>query len=280
MNDFLFLLGFSAIPLMTALSYAALTPALGATLHLRGEIMLGIVLPPFGSAVIGLCALCGVSIENRLLLYSIVAASLFTLLSAPVFSIARTVALSRKKEMVLAAVFVLGQTITYLCMHLSPNVRIDLSHLLNGEILALGPMEFGTALAMNALLMSIFYRYRGVLFAFCLDETGLRIQARGFRWIETTYRISASVVITASIVHVGPLLTTAWLVLPALFAEWAAWSIEHFFMIGLSIGICATLIGFIGALIIDFPPVHIISACIFILGLGLALIAKVYVKGF
>jgi hypothetical protein len=51
-------------------------------------------------------------------------------------------------------------------------------------------------------------------------------------------------------------------------------------MIGLSIGICATLIGFIGALIIDFPPVHIISACIFILGFGLALIANVYVKRF
>jgi ABC-type Mn2+/Zn2+ transport system permease subunit len=177
MNDLLFLLGFSAFPLMTALSYAALTPALGATLHLRGEIMLGIVLPPFGSAVIGLCALGGISAENRFLLHSIVALSLFTLLSAPVFSGLRYSGPSRKKETVLAAVFVLGQTLTYFCMHLSPDVRMDLSHLLSGEILAVGPMEFWTALTLNTVLMGIYFQYRGVLFAFCLDETGMRISA-------------------------------------------------------------------------------------------------------
>jgi ABC-type Mn2+/Zn2+ transport system permease subunit len=280
MNDFLFLLSFSAIPLLTALSYAALTPVLGATLHLRGEIMLGIVLPPFGSAVIGLCAFCGISIENRLLLYSIVAVSLFSLLSAPVFSFARTVALSRRKEMVLAAVFVLGQTVTYLCMHLSTNVRIDLSHLLNGEILAVGPVEFGTALAMNTVLIYLYCRYRGVLFAFCLDETGLRIQERGVRWIETTYRISASIVITSSIVHLGPLLTTAWLVLPALFAEWAAPNIESFFMIGIAISVCATLTGFIAALMIDLPPVHVISTSLFFLGAGIVLVSRILIKRF
>jgi ABC-type Mn2+/Zn2+ transport system permease subunit len=261
---------------MTALSYAALTPALGATLHLRGEIMLGIVLPPFGSAVIGLCALGGISIENRLLLYSIVAASLFAFLNAPVFSSMRTIGPSRKKEMVLAAVFVLGQTVTYLSMHLSPNVRIELSHVLNGEILAVGPVEFWTALALNTVLMGIYYRHRGILYAFCLDETGLRIQGRRFRWIETTYRISVSVVITSSVVHVGPLLTTAWLILPALFAERAASGIERFFMIGIAIGICATLIGFFGALTIDFPPAHMISASLFLLGVGLAWIARIH----
>ena len=185
MSDFLFLLGFSAIPLMTALAYAALTPAMGAALYLRGEILLGIVLPPFGSAVIGLCVLGGLSAENRLLMGLIVAASLFAFLSAPVFRNAHDNGSDRKKEIALAAVFVLGQTVTYLAMHFSTNVHADLSHLLSGEILAVGPVELWTALAMNAALLGLCYRFRGFLYEYCLDETGLRIRHRSHRRIET-----------------------------------------------------------------------------------------------
>jgi len=279
MSDFLFLLGFSAIPLMTALAYAALTPAMGAALYLRGEILLGIVLPPFGSAVIGLCVLGGLSAENRLLMGLIVAASLFAFLSAPVFRNAHDNGSDRKKEIALAAVFVLGQTVTYLAMHFSTNVHADLSHLLSGEILAVGPVELWTALAMNAALLGLCYRFRGLLYEYCLDETGLRIRHRSHRRIETGYRIGASVVITSALVCFGPLLTTAWLILPPLFAMRAASGIEPFFLIGVAIGIAATLIGFICALALDFPPVYIISAAHFLLGAGILALAKIKAGG-
>lgn len=274
MSDFLFLLGFAAIPLLTALAYAVITPALGAALHLRGEILLGIVLPPFGSAVIGLSVLGGVSPDSRLLLSGMVAASLLALLCSPLFGARRESGQVRNKDTVLAAVFVLGQTVTYLTMHLSPGVHANLSHLLSGEILAAGPTECGAALAMSAVLMGFCFRFRGRLYGYCLDETGMKIRERRFRPIEAAYRIVASLVITAALVHVGPLLTTAWLVLPPLFAERTTSGIEGFFLMGIVIGIGATLMGFMGALAIDFPPVHAVSAVLFLLGSGLAVIAK------
>jgi ABC-type Mn2+/Zn2+ transport system permease subunit len=274
MSDFLFLFGFAAIPLLTALAYAAITPVLGAALHLRGEIFLGIVLPPFGSAVIGLSVLGGVSTDSRLLLSCMVAASLLALLSSPMFGAKQANGTARDKETVLAAVFVLGQTVTYLTMHLSPRVHANLSHLLSGEILAAGPAECGAALAMTVVLTGFCFRFRGLIYAYCLDETGLKIRERRFWRIEATYRIVASVVVTAALVHVGPLLTTAWLVLPPLFAERTASGIEGFFRVGILMAIGATLLGFIAALAIDFPPVHAVSATLFLLGAGVLMIAK------
>lgn len=278
MNDFLHLLGFAAIPLMTALAYAAITPALGAALHLRGEILLGIVLPPFGSAVIGLSVLGGVSAESRLLLSGIVAASLLALLSSPLFGVQQGSSPTRSKETVLAAVFVLGQTVTYFTMHLSPRVHANLSHLLSGEILAAGPAEFWTALTINSVLTGLGFRFRGLLYGYCLDETGLKIREQRFWQIETSYRIIASVVITAALVHVGPLLTTAWLVLPPLFAERTGSGIERFILTGILIGIGATLFGFMGALAFDFPPVHAVCATLFLFGTVLAAAARILMK--
>ena len=280
MNDFFSLLGFTAIPLTTALAYAMITPALGAALHLRREILLGIVLPPFGSAVIGLSVLMGVSPESRFLLSAIVAASLLALLSSPIFSWRGANGPISNKETLLAAVFVLGQTITYLCMHLSPRVHANLSYLLSGEILAAGPTECWTAWTMNALLIMICFRFRGLFYCYCLDETGLKIREPKFWGIEAVYRIIASVVITAALVHVGQLLTTAWLVLPPLFAERTARGIERFFLVGIIIGISATFFGFIGALAIDFPPVHAITATLFFTGTGLIITVRIVLKVF
>jgi len=278
MSNFLYLLGFAAIPLITALAYAAITPAMGAALHLRGESLLGIVLPPFGSAVIGLSVFMGVSPESRLLLSGIVAASQLALLSSPLLDAKRVSAPARSKETVLAAVFVMGQTVTYLSMHLSPRVHANLSHLLSGEILAAGPVACWTALAMSAVLMGLCFRLRGLLFGYFLDETGLKIRVRRFWLIEAAYRIGASVVITAALVHVGPLLTTAWLVLPPLFAERTASGIEGFFLTGIIIGVGATLLGFIAALALDFPPVHAVSATLFLFGAPLTVVAGIRLK--
>jgi len=279
MNDFLYVFGFAAVPLTTALAYAAITPALGAALHLRREIFLGIVLPPFGSAVIGLSVLGGISPESRLLLFGIVAASLLALLSSPLFSARWGDGPARNKETLLAAVFVLGQTATYLAMHLSPRVHANLSHLLSGEILAAGATECWTALMMNAILMGLCFRFRGLLYAYCLDETGLKIRERRFGWIEVAYRIIAAVTITAALVHVGPLLTTAYLVLPPLFAERTTSGVERFFLLSIIIGVGATLFGFIGALAADYPPVHAISAILFLFGSALAVITRILLKG-
>lgn len=270
MNDLLFLLGFSLFPLLTASIYAVAAPGLGAALYLRDEMLLGIVLPPFGAAVIGLSVIRSVSPENRLLLQCIVAVALFIALNLPVFQGGTETGSGRRKEMVLAALFVAGQTVTYLAMHLSPAVNANLSYLLSGEILSAGAAELWTSLAISGLLGGAFLRYRGLFYAYCLDESGLKIGNRGFRRIEIAYRMAASIIITAALVCVGPLLTTAWLILPALFAERATSNIERFFAVSVALGVTGTIAGFVSALVIDYPPAYVIATVIFWMGIVLA----------
>jgi zinc/manganese transport system permease protein len=277
MSELTFMLSFYMIPLLTALVYAVIVPPLGAALYLRNEILLGIVLPPFGSAMIGLAVILGIPVENRPLLYSIVAGSLFLLLTVLPLGYASTGNTSGKKEMVLAAVFVFGQTFTYLFMHISPHVHANLSYLLSGEILATGSMEFWTALFWNALLLCISWLYRGVIYSYCLDEEGLRILEPRFKHIEIAYRSISAVVITSALVCIGPLLTTILLVLPPLLGEKSASGIGFFFIMAVGIGVLGTLAGFIVSIVIDFPPVYMISSVLFATG-GLMIIKRWHVK--
>jgi hypothetical protein len=159
----------------------------------------------------------------------------------------------------LAALFVSAQTAAYLAMHLSPRVSAGLSNLLEGQILSMGSREFGVVLAVNAGILFVVRRFRGLFYAYLLDETGLRVREIGFRSAEIGYRAAVSLAITAAVVGAGPLFATALLVLPPLFAEKPALGMGAFFALAAGIGFSGTLVGFLGALVLDLPPVYIVS---------------------
>lgn len=254
MADFLSALSFSAVPMAVALVFALLAPPLGATLYLRHEVLLGIALPPAGSAVIALAVAFGMDEGNRLGIFLATVTALFLLvLALPLAAGLRRVSL-RRREIVLAAALCLGNAATFAVMALSPRAESHLKHLLAGELMAAGGRELW-AVGAGALALAVLgWRFRGVLFAFSLDEEHFRLQARGYHATRIAYRLAATLVVTAALMLAGPVLCAALLILPALFAEGKATGMERYCLAAALIGILGTGAGFLGGIAADLPP--------------------------
>jgi zinc transport system permease protein len=263
MNDFLQVLSFSIFPILTTIIYATVIPPMGAMLYLKNEIMLSIALPSFGSAIVAFCILIGVP-ENTIFQYVLVILFIFVMLN--LLSIVYEKAGSlKKRELLLAAVFVSGNAFTYLFMAISPHVNANIAHLLSGEVLAIQSNNCVMIFLASGLLLAMAYPHRGIIYAFCLDEEGFMISVRHYKWWIVAYRFILACWMTSSILLIGPLLTTTLLILPPLFSEKAN-GMDRFFARNILIGVSSVTLGFITALVIDFPPTYVISIMFLIVG--------------
>ncbi|ETR70934.1 MAG: zinc transport system permease protein [Candidatus Magnetoglobus multicellularis str. Araruama] len=272
MNDFLQVLSFSIFPILSTIIYATVIPPMGAILYLKNEIMLSIALPSFGSAAVAFCILIGVA-ENTMLQYVLVIIFIFVMLNllSVVYDKAGSL---KKRELLLAAVFVSGNAFTYLFMAISPHVNANISHLLSGEVLAIQLNHCVLIFIASGLLLAIAYPFRGVIYAFCLDEESFVINIRHYKWWIVAYRLILACWMTTSILLIGPLLTTTLLILPPLFSEKVS-GMDRFFAMNIIIGVISVITGFITALIIDFPPTYLISITFLIIGgVGILLAPK------
>ncbi len=267
MNEYLFTLSFALIPLLTAITFAVVAPPLGATLSLRNEILLGIALPPVGSAVIAGAMLLGVSPEAMLLLYILCAAALFLIMILLPLNVGTKRISIRRRELILAALFCLGNTLTLLFMSLSPHVESHFKNLLQGELLAVNTVELviTAVIALSLLIAGI--KYRGVLFAYALDEEGLKIKEKSYNTITILYRAAATLIITGGIVLIGPLLTTSLLIVPAFFIEQRSRGLEYFMISASALGIIGTIAGFMIAVATDLPPAPVVVCAITVGGI-------------
>jgi ABC-type Mn2+/Zn2+ transport system permease subunit len=259
-REYLFTLSFVLIPLYTAVIFAVVTPPLGATLSLRNEILLGIALPPVGSAVIAGAMLAGVSPDATLLLYILAAGTLFLIMILLPLSVGKKQISMRRRELILAALFCIGNTLTILFMALSPNVEAHFKNLLQGEILAVTNTDLIVTVIGAVALLITGFRYRGVLYAYSLDEEGLRIKEKSYTTITVLYRAAATIIITGGIVLIGPLLTTSLLIVPAFFIEQRSRGLEHFMIISMILGVTGTMSGFLFAVATDYPPA-VVAVC-------------------
>lgn len=247
-------LSFSAVPMAVALLFALLAPPLGATLYLRHEVLLGIALPPAGSAAIALFVALGVDEEDRLLLFALTVTFLFLLtLALPLAAGLRRISL-RRREIVLAAVLCLGNALVLSVMALSPRAESHLRHLLAGELMAAGARELWAVGGGALILGALAWRFRGVLFAFSLDEEHFRLQGRHYYAAKMAYRLLAALLVTAALMLAGPVLCAGLLVLPALFAERRVAGMEAYCLACAFIGVAGTLLGFLGGIAADLPP--------------------------
>ncbi len=249
-------------------------PLLGSVLHLRGEILLGLALPPAGSAALALAVLLGVPRENTAALYLVAGMALFLLVTFLPQGSGRRRRSYRQREIVLATVFSLGHTLTLLFMALSPDADAHLRHLLNGEILAVRPWELALAATTSLGLVALSILKRGQLFAFALDEEGFSLKAQRPRLFAVSYRLAAVVIVTGGVILVGPLLCTALLVLPPLFAEKAARGMESYLRSGVVIGLIGTSAGFLAAIGLDLPPAPVAGVGLLLSGLASMLLVK------
>ncbi len=258
MSEYFFTLSFALIPLMTAINFAVVAPPLGATLSLRNEILLGIALPPVGSAVIAGAMLLGVSPDAMLLLYILCATALFLLMILLPLNVGTKRISMRRRELILAALFCLGNTLTLLFMSLSPHVESHFKNLLQGELLAVNTIELIVTAVISLSLLIVGIKYRGVLFAYALDEEGLKIKEKSYTTITILYRGAATLIITGGIVLIGPLLTTSLLIVPAFFIEQRSRGLEYFMITSSILGIIGTIAGFMIAVATDLPPAPVV----------------------
>ncbi len=257
MDNFIAALSFSVFPFLTALVFSIITPPLGATLYLRNEVLLGLALPPAGSAAVALAVLLGMPAEATGGLYVVTFITVFIILILLPIGAGGTRLSLRRREILLAAIFVLGNALTMLFMTFSIHNQAHLRHLLNGELLAIGKTEFIIASTVSVVLLWIGWRYRGFLFAFSLDEEAFKIKSRHYNRMKALYRLGATLVITGGIILIGPILCTALLILPPLLAELKSVGMERYMGKTVIVGLFGTGIGLIAALILDLPPSYL-----------------------
>ncbi len=266
MDEFLFTLSFSIIPLLTACIFSIMAPPLGATLSLRNEILLGIALPPVGSAVIAGAVFVGVSPEATVLLYLLAAAAIFLVMILLPLNVGKKRISLRRRELILAALFCIGNTLVMIFMALSPRVEAHFKNLLQGELLTVTGIELIITSVLAITILIIGMIFRGVLYAFSLDEEGLRIKEKSYIKITVLYRAAATLIITGGIILIGPLLTTSLLIVPAFLTERSCKGLDKFMLFTIITGLLGTLAGFICAVITDLPPAPVCVCGIIVFG--------------
>ncbi|UCH82639.1 MAG: metal ABC transporter permease [Candidatus Latescibacterota bacterium] len=275
MSDLVAILVFTWVPLVGAFAFSLTATPLGALLSLRDEILLGVALPPVGSAAIVASVLFGVSPDNTLALYfSAVVAILIVSLALPAKG--RTLMSSvRWRAALLASVFCAGEAATILMSAVSTNVEAHIQHMLRGELLAIGGAGLVAFGLLTATLLVLGYRFRGVMFALGIDEEGLviRLQDKG-RYAILVFRTVSAILIAAGVIWVGPLLTLGLLAVPTMIWERHARSLAGFFAGVIVIGGLSVLLGFAVSIVLDLPPVPVVICALFAIGGVFVLLAR------
>ncbi len=267
MTDFFAILAFTWIPLVGALTFSAAAAPLGAMLSLRDEILLGLALPPVGTAAIVAAVWAGVPDEATWALYLVaVAGILLVSLLLPRRS-GRAGESPRWRAAYLASVFCAAEAVTILISATSTRVEAHMQHLLRGELLAIGLPGLTTFGALTAVVLALGYRYRGFLLALAVDEEGLLIRNRGqARYTLAGFRGISAVIIAAGVIWVGPLLTIGLLAVPTMLHEPRAHGLMPLLGGVAVIGVSSVSLGFLGSIALDLPPVPVVICSLFLVG--------------
>ncbi|MDG5814663.1 metal ABC transporter permease [Chitinispirillales bacterium ANBcel5] len=277
MSDFLFTFQFVLVPFFVLSVFATILPAVGSALYMRNEVMLAIALPPLTGAALTLGVALGLSPENHIALIT------FSFIVAfVVVSILGSIRVSRiKRQIILASLFAGGSVMTHLLMSISTQAHNHLSFLLTGELLSLGMWQLiQTAfLCLSVWVLLLFFK--NAVFSYCIDEELMRLRTVHFSLFTILYRIIITVLISASVLFIGPLLTSALLIFPALLSDTGKSSISIFFLIAVVMGLTGSITGFIAGVAADIPPAYSASVAIVVLGMVLrtGVVGVGYVKG-
>jgi zinc transport system permease protein len=263
MSDFFAILSFSIIPLLLVSAFSLLTPAMGAVLALRNEIMLALALPSVANAGMALALLCGINPEQRLFLYLFAtAATLLAIFLTMAFKIS-----TRTRELRLAGLFVSGQVLSLVFGSISTNAHVHVVHLLNGEVLAAGTIETSLICAGFVGLIAATFSAKRLLYCWCADEDFFRTEIKRYRLFMVVIYSIVAAVITIGVATIGTLLVTALLVLPALLGDRGKGGISRYVVMVTIIGMSGSVIGFLSSLVFDLPPAVCAAAGVGVVGI-------------
>jgi len=270
MGNFLASFSFSLLPLTLVIMFSLLMPAMGTVLVIRDEIMLALALPSVANAGMALGLLCGLDSDREFVLYGFATiATLFVIVGA-----SRINHENSRREILFAALFVGGQILSSTFSALSPVAHHHVSHLLDGEILAVGILETIVLVIICIVILSVgVINFRSV-FSWCADSAYFKIGTKYYHlYLFAVYGALASV-ITLGVATVGTLLVTTLLVLPALFGNVNSGGIRRYIILAGLIGAVGSIIGFLVALWIDFPPAISAAAGVGITGIAMMFFYK------
>jgi len=267
MSDFLAILSFSWIPLVGAASFALTAAPLGSLLSLRDEILLGLALPPVGTAAILAAVWVGVPAEQTLPLYLIAVMGILALSLLTPRKLGRGAGSPRWRSAFLASVFCAGEAATILISSVSTSVEAHMQHMLRGELLAIGLPGLVGFSVLTAVVLILGYRFRGFLLALAVDEEGLRVKNRqGAGRVLFGFRVLSAVIVAAGVIWVGPLLTIGLLAIPTMLHERSAGGLIPLVVGVAAIGLNGVLVGFLSSIALDLPPVPVVIFALFAVG--------------
>jgi ABC-type Mn2+/Zn2+ transport system permease subunit len=267
MSDFLAILSFTWIPLLGAASFAVTAAPLGSLLSLRDEILLGLALPPVGTAAIVAAVWVGVPAGQTLALYLIAVVGILAVSLLTPRKPGRGTGSPRWRSAFLASVFCGGEAATILISSVSTSVEAHMQHMLRGELLAIGLPGLVGFGVLTGIVMILGYRFRGVLLALAVDEEGLSVKNRQRAGrVLFGFRVLSAVVVAAGVIWVGPLLTIGLLAIPTMLHERSAGGLIPLILGVVAIGLGGVLVGFLGSIALDLPPVPVVIFALFAVG--------------
>jgi ABC-type Mn2+/Zn2+ transport system permease subunit len=267
MNDFLAVLEFTWVPLVGAAAFSLTVAPLGALLSLRDEILLGLALPPVGTAAIVIGVFLGIPVESTFILYLIAVTAIMVVSTGLSGRSNGLTGSPRWRAGLLAAVFCAAEAVTILLSAVSANVEAHVQHLLRGEMLAIGTSGLIGFLVLTIVIASFLVRYRGLVFAMAIDEEGLLVKVGATaRRALLLFRLLSSLLIAAGVIWVGPLLTLALMAIPTIILERRPAGIATHFLRVTAVAIVAVTVGFAVSIIADVPPVPIVVMGLFVVG--------------
>lgn len=270
MTDILATLSFMIFPLVITLLFTLLLPVLGSSLYIRNETVSAIALPPVAAAMLTIFVALGIPLEMEILLL-ILSSSAMALFF---FIVLKQSSSPVQRQLILAALFIGGNGITRFVMSLSPEAEGNLSHILTGELLAIGLQETIIAAIFVTLMIFVFLIKKALFTSFILDEEILKLKSDHYVVILWIYRILTAFSVTLGVIFIGPLLTTGFLIFPALFGDLRKGSVMSYFRNTVFLALFSTLMGFLFAAWFDIPPAYVVTLLIPVVGYLLLLLFR------
>jgi ABC-type Mn2+/Zn2+ transport system permease subunit len=263
MNEFLLLLQFMWIPIVVTHLFSVTLPLIGTTLSVRNELMVSVTLPMLSGAVLAVLATMGIP-ANLIWLRVVITIIVVSLIYGFVM---KSITSQAIRQTVLAGLWIGSEAVTRLLVTVNPQTGSEFSQLLNGEMLAVGTGELLAVSAVSAIMLFAFFRLFPSVRIYILDEMALLLHPKRFRYIDSLIKLFTTALIVLGTVTVGPLVTTALLIIPPLTADNRKSGLTPTLLYGVLIAVAASMISFPISLLKDLPPAYVISVGLIIVGI-------------
>ncbi len=155
---------------------------------------------------------------------------------------------------------------------LKSGIKIDLSHILIGNILLIDRVWLGILLVSSLLIRFIFSKIRRNLLIVLMDPEYAQFLNIPIQQVKSVFYFLVLWILVLCFYSVGTLLALGLLMIPALLAKVAVKSIDRQIRFGLIFGIVMSVLGLLGSIGLDWPtgPTIILAGGILFMGMILS----------